>query len=218
MLTLRDTATLIEWPSDFPACGHWQPHTHAPSSKRRGDAAAAAACDSIFAAASLPAASWLAARSAAAAAAARLLQPHGAPCARRAGAGVAGGRGRPLNHHYCTHCSLLRACSRPWHRPPAGGEAWLHLPRTVPMKGFPPQFVSLPDYIIKITKEIWEDRGLATLHQYCECFNTTQRRPPVFVVGQYTHTLTEDFTHTRQRFPATRGQHTPSTLLCALCL
>ena len=34
------------------------------------------------------------------------------------------------------------------------------------MKGFSNQFKDLPDYIIKITKEIWEDRGLATLHHY----------------------------------------------------
>ena len=26
------------------------------------------------------------------------------------------------------------------------------------MKGFDPTFADLPDYIIKITKEIWEDR------------------------------------------------------------
>lgn len=34
------------------------------------------------------------------------------------------------------------------------------------MKGFSNQFKDLPDYIIKITKEIWEDRGLATLQHY----------------------------------------------------
>ncbi len=31
------------------------------------------------------------------------------------------------------------------------------------MKGFPDRFDDLPDYILTITKEIWEDRGLATL-------------------------------------------------------
>jgi hypothetical protein len=31
------------------------------------------------------------------------------------------------------------------------------------MKGFQDRFTDLPDYIIKITKEIWEDRGLRTL-------------------------------------------------------
>ncbi len=34
------------------------------------------------------------------------------------------------------------------------------------MKGFSNQFSDLPDYIIKITKEIWEDRGVATLNHY----------------------------------------------------
>lgn len=34
------------------------------------------------------------------------------------------------------------------------------------MKGFDPKFRDFPDYIIGITKEIWEDRGLATLHEY----------------------------------------------------
>lgn len=34
------------------------------------------------------------------------------------------------------------------------------------MKGFDPKFRDFPDYIIGITKEIWEDRGISTLHQY----------------------------------------------------
>ena len=34
------------------------------------------------------------------------------------------------------------------------------------MKGFDPKFKDFPDYIIGITKEIWEDRQIATLHQY----------------------------------------------------
>ncbi|MDP5308918.1 nuclear transport factor 2 family protein [Paracoccus spongiarum] len=34
------------------------------------------------------------------------------------------------------------------------------------MKGFDPKFRNFPDYIIGITKEIWEDRGIATLHSY----------------------------------------------------
>lgn len=34
------------------------------------------------------------------------------------------------------------------------------------MKGFDPKFKDFPDYIIGITKEIWEHRGIATLHQY----------------------------------------------------
>ncbi|WP_412066953.1 ester cyclase [Rhizobium sp. SYY.PMSO] len=34
------------------------------------------------------------------------------------------------------------------------------------MKGFDPKFKNLPDYIIGITKEIWEDRRISTLHRY----------------------------------------------------
>ncbi len=34
------------------------------------------------------------------------------------------------------------------------------------MKGFDDKFTDFPDYIIGITKEIWEDRGIATLHRY----------------------------------------------------
>ncbi|NBQ40598.1 MAG: nuclear transport factor 2 family protein [Alphaproteobacteria bacterium] len=34
------------------------------------------------------------------------------------------------------------------------------------LKGFDPKFKDFPDYIIGITKEIWEDRGIATLHHY----------------------------------------------------
>jgi len=34
------------------------------------------------------------------------------------------------------------------------------------MKGFDPRWKDFPDYIIGITKEIWEDRGIATLQRY----------------------------------------------------
>jgi hypothetical protein len=34
------------------------------------------------------------------------------------------------------------------------------------MKGFSDQFTDFPDYILKITKEIWEGRGIATLNHY----------------------------------------------------
>jgi predicted ester cyclase len=34
------------------------------------------------------------------------------------------------------------------------------------MKGFDPRFLDLPDYILGITREIWEDRGIATLRRY----------------------------------------------------
>ncbi len=34
------------------------------------------------------------------------------------------------------------------------------------MKGFDPKFKDFPDYILGITKEIWEDRNIQTLHHY----------------------------------------------------
>ena len=34
------------------------------------------------------------------------------------------------------------------------------------MKGFDPKFADFPDYILGITREIWEERGIATLHHY----------------------------------------------------
>ena len=34
------------------------------------------------------------------------------------------------------------------------------------MKGFDTKFVDFPDYILGITREIWEERGIATLHHY----------------------------------------------------
>jgi len=34
------------------------------------------------------------------------------------------------------------------------------------LKGFDPKFKDLPDYILGVTKEIWEDRGIATLNKY----------------------------------------------------
>ncbi len=34
------------------------------------------------------------------------------------------------------------------------------------MQGFDPKFRDLPDFIIGITKEIWEERGVETLNHY----------------------------------------------------
>ena len=34
------------------------------------------------------------------------------------------------------------------------------------MKGFSDKFVDFPNYILGITKEIWESRGLEKLHSY----------------------------------------------------
>lgn len=50
------------------------------------------------------------------------------------------------------------------------------------MKGFDAKFRDFPDYIIGITKEIWEDRGIATLHQYYTP-DIVVRSPASVVVG-----------------------------------
>jgi predicted ester cyclase len=50
------------------------------------------------------------------------------------------------------------------------------------MKGFDAKFRDFPDYIIGITKEIWEDRGISTLHQYYSD-DIVVRSPASIVVG-----------------------------------
>jgi predicted ester cyclase len=50
------------------------------------------------------------------------------------------------------------------------------------LTGFDPKFTDFPDYIIGITKEIWEDRGIATLHQYYAP-DIVVRSPASVVVG-----------------------------------
>jgi hypothetical protein len=50
------------------------------------------------------------------------------------------------------------------------------------MQGFDPKFRDFPDYIIGITKEIWEDRGIATLHRYYAP-GIVVRSPASVVVG-----------------------------------
>ena len=50
------------------------------------------------------------------------------------------------------------------------------------MKGFDPRFRDFPDYIIGITREIWEDRGIATLHDYYAP-DIVVRSPASVVVG-----------------------------------
>lgn len=50
------------------------------------------------------------------------------------------------------------------------------------LKGFDPKFKDLPDYIIGITKEIWEDRGIATLNQYYAS-DMPVRSPASIVLG-----------------------------------
>ncbi|MEL6563636.1 MAG: nuclear transport factor 2 family protein [Pseudomonadota bacterium] len=50
------------------------------------------------------------------------------------------------------------------------------------MKGFSNRWADFPDYIIGITKEIWEDRGIATLHHYYSP-DIVVRSPASVVVG-----------------------------------
>lgn len=50
------------------------------------------------------------------------------------------------------------------------------------MKGFDPKFRDFPDYILGITKEIWEERGVATLHTYYSD-DIVVRSPASVVVG-----------------------------------
>ena len=50
------------------------------------------------------------------------------------------------------------------------------------MQGFDPKFTDFPDYIIGITREIWEDRGVATLHTYYAP-DIVVRSPASVVVG-----------------------------------
>ena len=50
------------------------------------------------------------------------------------------------------------------------------------MKGFNEKFKDFPDYIIGITKEIWEDRRIATLHEYYAP-DIVVRSPGSVVVG-----------------------------------
>jgi len=50
------------------------------------------------------------------------------------------------------------------------------------MKGFDAKFSDFPDYILGITKEIWEDRGIHTLHRYY-AEDIVVRSPASVVVG-----------------------------------
>ena len=61
------------------------------------------------------------------------------------------------------------------------------------MKGFDTKFTDFPDYILGITEEIWEKRGIATLHNYYAT-DIIVRSPASIVVGNqgviavsYTH-------------------------------
>ena len=50
------------------------------------------------------------------------------------------------------------------------------------MKGFDPKWKDFPDYILGITREIWEERGIATLHHYYT-HDIPVRSPGSVVVG-----------------------------------
>jgi len=50
------------------------------------------------------------------------------------------------------------------------------------MKGFSDRWKDFPDYIIGITREIWEDRGIATLHHYYSP-DIVVRSPASVVIG-----------------------------------
>ncbi|MEO0633515.1 MAG: ester cyclase [Pseudomonadota bacterium] len=50
------------------------------------------------------------------------------------------------------------------------------------MKGFSNRWADFPDYILGITQEIWEDRGIATLHHYYSP-DIVVRSPASVVVG-----------------------------------
>ena len=50
------------------------------------------------------------------------------------------------------------------------------------MKGFDPRFKDFPDYILGITREIWEERGIATLEHYYAP-EIVVRSPASIVVG-----------------------------------
>ena len=50
------------------------------------------------------------------------------------------------------------------------------------MKGFDTKFTDFPDYILGITEEIWEKRGIATLHNYYAT-DIIVRSPASIVVG-----------------------------------
>ena len=50
------------------------------------------------------------------------------------------------------------------------------------IRGFDPKFVDLPDYILGVTKEIWEDRQISKLEEYYAS-NIVVRSPASVVVG-----------------------------------
>jgi hypothetical protein len=50
------------------------------------------------------------------------------------------------------------------------------------LKGFDPKWKDFPDYIIGVTREIWEERGIAKLNEYY-AKDIIVRSPSSVVVG-----------------------------------
>ena len=67
-------------------------------------------------------------------------------------------------------------------RPPDRPQIRAHSRGLDMMQGFDPKFRDFPDYILGITKEIWEDRGIATLHDYY-ADDIVVRSPASVVIG-----------------------------------
>jgi len=58
------------------------------------------------------------------------------------------------------------------------------------MKGFDPKFMDFPDYVLRATKEIWEDRGVSAPHRQHApgivvtlCDETAIWKPILFCTG-----------------------------------
>ena len=71
------------------------------------------------------------------------------------------------------------------------------------MKGFSENFSNFPDYILGITKEIWEDRGIGTLHAYYSN-DIIVRSPGSLVIGNgnVIGATMATLGHTKQAAPA----------------
>src|SRR5687768_8374317 len=92
--------------------------------------------------------------------------------------------GRSRRHHGCRRFPGQRRIRNGYRHVAHGGRRLDRRMKDVKMamKGFDPKFKDLPDFIIGITKEIWEDRGIATLHNYYG-EDMAVRSPASVVVG-----------------------------------
>ncbi len=70
------------------------------------------------------------------------------------------------------------------------------------MKGFNPKWKDLPDYILGITKEIWEDRNVHTLHHYYTN-DMAKRGPDGIVIGN--QAVINETLQTLSLFPDTQA-------------